>query len=506
MKRGLRAALEALLGGRKSIVRQTSLLYALISILVFAGMGFSIDRMLASELLEANDVLLLANMSLIRSRLARNGMPESDAASREFFEDAGVGYRRLGLAFLDEKRHLLRASATFVVPASALADKAIPLEAIPERADNAAERELHGRFGELSRQWVAPDGRWYQTLLARLPRESTAATGVPQAAYAALSYERSLPRDLLSRYRKGLIETLVLSVAAAAALGVWATHLVRSRVRRIAATTRRINAQALNERLAVDDVPEELLDGAVAFNQMLDRIEDAFRRLSEFSSDLAHDLRTPINNLLGEAQVALSRPRTAAEYRAVIESAVEEYERLSRMIESMLFLARSDDARARLAPRPIALRHTLENLLAYYGVLAEERNVRFVLEVSAEGDGEPHAWADELMLTRAVGNLLSNALRHGPRDCTITVRARAGADGSAEVEVSNPGPGIAREHLPRLFDRFYRPGEAREDSASGSGLGLAIVKSIAELHGGRVMVHSEPGLLTTFTLSLPAAA
>jgi len=119
--------------------------------------------------------------------------------------------------------------------------------------------------------------------------------------------------------------------------------------------------------------------------------------------------------------------------------------------------------------------------------------------------GSTSCWADELMLNRAVGNLLSNALRHGRPDCTVTVRAAARDDGSAEIEVANPGSGIAAEHLPRIFDRFYRPCSAREDSSIGSGLGLAIVKSIAELHGGRVGVRSEPGLLTTFTLSFPAS-
>jgi two-component system heavy metal sensor histidine kinase CusS len=248
------------------------------------------------------------------------------------------------------------------------------------------------------------------------------------------------------------------------------------------------------------------MEATVAFNHMLDRLADSFRRLSEFSSDLAHDLRTPINNLLGEAQVALSRPREAAEYRAVLESAVEEYERLSRMIENMLFLARADNAQARTAPQWIDLREALGKILSYYELLAEERNIRLVLEVRSENGRKARAWADEMMLNRAVGNLLSNALRHGPADCAVTVRAVARADGTVDIEVANPGPGIAADHLPRIFDRFYRPCSSREESSVGSGLGLAIVKSIAELHGGRVGVRSEPGLSTTFTLSIPAAA
>jgi two-component system heavy metal sensor histidine kinase CusS len=491
-------------GRRRSLTWQISLLFALISFLVIAAMGFSIDRMLANELLEANDVLLLGNMSLLRNRLERIGSSESILNSPRFVEETAMGYRKLGLAVLDEDRRILVASEGFSVPVERLPERAIPIEALPDRVDNATERELRGRFGQLSREWTAPDGRWYQVLLARVSLRA-AGNGRPRAVLVALSYDRSLPRELLARYRKGLLETLIASVLAAAALGVWAARLVLERARRIAATAGRISASALNERLSLEDTPEEFLESTLAFNHMLDRLQDSFRRLSEFSSDLAHDLRTPINNLLGEAQVALSRPREAAEYRAVLESAVEEYERLSRMIENMLFLARADNAQARAAPQWIDLRKALGKILSYYELLAEERNIRLALEVRSEKGGTARAWADELMLNRAVGNLLSNALRHGPRDCTVSVRALARADGSTEVEVANPGAGIAREHLPRIFDRFYRPCSSREGSSAGSGLGLAIVKSIAELHGGRIGVRSAPGLETAFTLSLPAA-
>jgi two-component system, OmpR family, heavy metal sensor histidine kinase CusS len=489
---------------RKSLTWQISLLFALISFLVIAAMGFSIDRMLSRELLDANDVLLLGNMSLLRNRIMRMGSTESILASPRFVEETAMGYRKLGLAVLDEDRRILASSEGFGVPAEGLPERAIPMEALPERIDAVAEKDLRSRFGGLSREWTAPDGRWYQVLLARVALPA-AASGEPRSVLVALSYDRSLPRELLARYRRGLIETLIVSVLAAAALGVWAARLVLKRARRIAATAGRISASALNERLSLEDTPEEFLETALAFNHMLDRLEESFRRLSEFSSDLAHDLRTPINNLLGEAQVALSRPRDAAEYRAVLESAVEEYERLSRMIENMLFLARADNAQARVSLQWIDLRNALGKILSYYELLAEERNVSLVLEVRSDTGGRARAWADELMLNRAVGNLLSNALRHGPRDCTVSVRATAHADGSADVEVANPGSGIAREHLPRIFDRFYRPSSSREGSSAGSGLGLAIVKSIAELHGGRVGVRSEPGLETAFTLSLPAA-
>ncbi len=505
MKRALKAVVSKLAGWRRSLTWQISLLFALISFLVIAAMGFSVDRMLAGELLEANDALLFGNMVLVRGRIARLGLSEGILTSPQFVEELGLAYRKLGVAVLDENHRILRASDDFNVPESALPQQALPVEGLPDRVDKAAARELHVRFGDSSRQWTAPDGRWYQVLLGRLSLPGAGAGAQAKTVLIALSYDRSLPKELLARYRRGLIETLLVSVIAAAALGIWAARLVLKRARRIAATAGRISAHALNERLPLEDTPEEFMEATVAFNRMLDRLAESFRRLSEFSSDLAHDLRTPINNLLGEAQVALSRPRDAADYRAVLESAVEEYERLSRMIENMLFLARADNAQARVAPQWIDLREALGKILSYYELLAEERNIRLELEVRSEKGGKARAWADELMLNRALGNLLSNALRHGPRDCRVSVKALARADGSADIEVANPGAGIAREHLPRIFDRFYRPCSSREGSAAGSGLGLAIVKSIAELHGGRVGVRSEPGLETAFTLSFPAS-
>src|SRR3989441_2067825 len=203
--------LQRLRGRRKSLTWQISSLFALISFLVIGAMGFSIDRMLAGELLEANDVLLVGNMSLLRNRLARLGPSETVLTSPRFVEEAGMGYRKLAVAVLDEDRRVLRGSSEFNIPVSALPEKAIPIEAIPDRVDTASERELRARFGGLSRQWTAPDGRWYQVLLARLTLGARV-DGEPQSVVLALSYDRSLPRELLARYRKGLLETLVASV------------------------------------------------------------------------------------------------------------------------------------------------------------------------------------------------------------------------------------------------------------------------------------------------------
>jgi len=271
-----RVGASKLAGWRRSLTWQISLLFALISFLVIGAMGFSVDRMLAGELLQANDALLLGNMALVRNRIARLGLSEGILDSPQFVEELGMAYRKLDVAVLDENHRILRASDDFNIPVSVLPQQALPVEVLPNRVDGAAARELHVRFGDSSRQWTAPDGRWYQVLLGRLSLPGTGPGAQPKTVLIALSYDRSLPRELLARYRSGLLETLIASVLGAAALGVWAARLVLKRARRIAATAGRISASALNERLSLEDTPEEFMESTLAFNHMLDRLEDSF--------------------------------------------------------------------------------------------------------------------------------------------------------------------------------------------------------------------------------------
>jgi two-component system heavy metal sensor histidine kinase CusS len=231
---------------------------------------------------------------------------------------------------------------------------------------------------------------------------------------------------------------------------------------------------------------------------MLGRLEDSFNRLSRFSADLAHELRTPIHNLMGEAEVALSRTRSSEDYREVLESSLEEGQRLSRMIDSLLFLARAENAETRLEFSLVNVRNEMQAVVDYYDAVIAENQ----LEVHCEG--QARLMADSILLRRALTNLLSNAVRHTPASGRITLSARETANGAAEISVTDSGPGIPAAHLPRVFDRFYRIDPARAHSEKGTGLGLAIVKSIMELHGGTVTVESGPGRGTTACLHFPA--
>jgi two-component system heavy metal sensor histidine kinase CusS len=229
---------------------------------------------------------------------------------------------------------------------------------------------------------------------------------------------------------------------------------------------------------------------------MLARLEDSFTRLSQFSADLAHELRTPIGNMLGEAQVALTRDRSEKEYRSVIESSAAECERLSGIIENLLFLARAESAEQKIERKQFDARTALEKIAAFYQPSAEDRQIA----LSCEGDAEISA--DPMLFNRAIGNLIQNALRFTPDGGTIRISA-ANLNGRAEISVADNGSGIAPEHLPRVFDRFYRADPSR--SSAGTGLGLSLVRSIVDLHGGTATIQSEAGRGTTVTLIFPRA-
>mgnify|MGYP003118384526 CR=1 FL=1 len=275
--------------------------------------------------------------------------------------------------------------------------------------------------------------------------------------------------------------------------------LVRSGLRSLREVTQvaaSVSAKSLRERIPDESTPAELQQLVQAFNAMLARLEDAFVRLSNFSADIAHELRTPLSNLMTHTEVALTRARTLDQYQDNLHSNLEELQRMSRMIDDMLFLAKADNGLIVPDAKPVALEALCAQLLDYYQLSADERGVRFELFGAGTIQG------DLLMLRRALSNLLSNALRYTPDGERIRVTIERGA-GHVTLEVSNPGATIAPEHLERLFDRFYRVDPARrEGSPSNAGLGLAITRSIVQAHQGRIHCSSAQGW-TTFCLEFP---
>ncbi len=257
-----------------------------------------------------------------------------------------------------------------------------------------------------------------------------------------------------------------------------------------------ISASELNSRLAPETVPAELTELAVSFNELLQRMEEAFNRLTNFSADIAHELRTPVTNLMTQTQVALSQARSTEEYREILYSNMEEYERMSQMIGDMLFLAKADNVQHPPNSEIINLKSELHNLFDFYSAWAEENHVSLTLIGDASIQG------DRLMLRRALSNLLSNAIRHTPKNQRVTVTLTP-TESDVCIAVQNPGETIAPEHLSKVFDRFYRTDPSRQRSGEGAGLGLAIVKSIIEAHGGSIEATSDE-TNTQFQISLPS--
>jgi two-component system heavy metal sensor histidine kinase CusS len=256
----------------------------------------------------------------------------------------------------------------------------------------------------------------------------------------------------------------------------------------------RIGPGHLNQRLGRYRWPQEIQPLASAFDDMLARLEEGFVRLSQFSADLAHELRTPVTNLLGEAQVALSRERTPHEYREIIESNVMECEHLSGIIDNLLFLARAEAADGHIARSTFDAADAVTKIIALYETVAEEQRIK----IHCSGTGE--VYADPMLFERAVNNVVENAVRYTSPDGSIEVLIRPGAT-HCQLEVKDTGCGIADEHQPHVFDRFYRADRSRH--STGTGLGLSIVKSIMNLHAGSVAIVSQPGKGTTVTLAFP---
>lgn len=311
-------------------------------------------------------------------------------------------------------------------------------------------------------------------------------TRSPGQAIIAVATDITHHEQFMASFRTTLWSFVALAAVLTGFLGWLAVRRGLAPLRTMKRKAEGITARRLDARLEVDTVPAELADLAQALNTMLARLEVSFRRLSDFSSDLAHEFRSPVSNLLTQTQVTLSRPRNGEEYREVLASNIEEYERLSRMIADMLFIAQADEGQFMPTRQRLELSTLIGSLVEFYGLAAEEKNVTLTFS----GDGV--IAGDPLMIRRAISNLLSNAIRHAPTGGRVSILIHP-QDGAVAIDVSNTGETIPAEHLLRLFDRFYRADPSRSGEGRQTGLGLAIVKSIVEAHGGRVSVTSCDG-------------
>ncbi|OLF55199.1 heavy metal sensor histidine kinase [Pseudomonas chlororaphis] len=305
-------------------------------------------------------------------------------------------------------------------------------------------------------------------------------------------------QHFLQRMQHLIWLTVGLSALATALLGAWAARSGLRPLRRMSEVAAGVSASSLTQRLPEQQMPGELAELAHAFNAMLGRLDDSFQRLSAFSADIAHELRTPLSNLLTHTQVTLTRPRPLEDYREALHSNLEELQWMAQLVNDMLYLAKADHGL--LTPRREALELSDETdmLLEFYTPLAEDAGI------ALGRDGTAKVHGDRSMLRRALSNLLDNALRFTPTGGEVRVRLGESIEGVSWLRVENTGEGIPAERLPRLFDRFYRADPARhEGSSEHAGLGLAITQSIIRAHGGQIRCESAQGR-TSFVIELPS--
>jgi len=449
--------------GKKSVTFRLTLLFASVSTTVLLLLGLLIASLVEGHFEELDMELLGGKMELLRHVLAKVRSPGELAALPEQLEDSLVGHHGLAVRILDGGGQLLYSTEGSTFPPGLLAAAGLS----PLRPSLWSDAENHS----------------YRGIAALAP------TGIQGMAPAvvAVSTDMSHHEHFMHSFKTALWLVVGLAALVSGFLGWMAARRGLAPLREISRSAAGITASRLDQRLAVESIPVELAEVAQTLNEMLARLEASFRRLSDFSSDLAHELRTPVSNLLTQTQVTLARPRTLAEYQDVLASNAEEFERLSRTIADMLFLAKSDNALIVAHRERVDLAAEITSISEFYEALVEEKGI----SLSCSGSGV--VLGDRLMLRRAVGNLLSNAVRHTPEKGRVAVHVVEEGGAGVVVTVENTGETIAPEHLPRLFDRFYRVDPSRQRFGEGAGLGLAIVRSIARAHGGEVAVRSDKG-------------
>ena len=309
----------------------------------------------------------------------------------------------------------------------------------------------------------------------------------------------SREQGMLNDYKNQVIGMLILGILFSAAAGFFIARKGMKPLKDITAAIRRIRSTRLHERVNPSLWPRELTELASSFDQLLDHLENSFSRLSQFSSNIAHELRNPINTLMGEAEVILSKPRTNLEYQYHIELNLEEYDKLANIIKSLLFLAKTESTDIIIERTVFDVSAEIKAMLEYYDALIEQQNIAIACQGTASLN------ADLTLFRRVISNLLSNSIRYTPQGGKVDISIGQDADHMVHVQIADTGIGIEESAIEKVFDRFYRSDKAKTASAQGTGLGLAIAKSIMDLHGGSIQIQSPPAHGTTVTLTFPPA-
>ena len=326
------------------------------------------------------------------------------------------------------------------------------------------------------------------------------AEGWPKDTVVQVAMDTTLDDMAIDRFRDVLVTVILLSGALCALVGWFIIRRQLSPLRRVIHATASIERATANERLVTAGLPTELAHLGLEFNHMLDRLEGAYSRLRQYADNVAHELRSPINRMLLNVEVALSKSRDEASYRDVLENTRDDMQTMAQIVDNLLFLARADSDEVQLQMEPVRLAEEIANVHEFYSALAQEKGIELQIRTDPELVIVGHA----MLLRRALSNLLSNALSHTPPGQFIDITAHRDGD-SVVVAVADGGDGIEAEDLPYVFDRFFRGDRSRSSSERRLGLGLSITKSIVAMHHGLIAVVSTKGAGTRFSMTFPAS-
>jgi two-component system heavy metal sensor histidine kinase CusS len=442
-----------------SLAARQTLLFALIMLIVISGLGVFVETAIRHHFKVGDNAELEAIIKRVEITLEQGG----DNLTQRF-EDILIGHHHPLLLVSDARGQRVYLSdpdaAELLRWQADVAEQPVTLETADKR---------HYRLR-------------YQGF------ETASGQSFHITAAIAIDYHLSF----LQQFNQSLWLILLAAIVMSTVLGWLAIRYSLRPLSAIVKKIRNLSVSQLNDPLDTNQVPRELAQLSNSLNAMMRRINDAFQHLADYSSDIAHELRTPVTSLMTQTQVALSADRSSNEYREVLYSSMEELQRMSQMIADMLFLAQTDNTQQLPEPENICLRSEIGSLIEFYSLSAAEREIFLTYQ------GDALVRANRLMLRRAVGNLLTNAIKHAHKNTEVKVLIES-TPSHAIIHVINTGDLIPVEVQAKIFDRFYR---ARDRDDRGSGLGLALVKSIAKAHHGEITVNSDEHR-TQFSLYLP---
>ncbi|RJX30895.1 MAG: HAMP domain-containing protein [Oxalobacter sp.] len=449
---------------RHSLTFRLTLLFATASTAVLLALGYLIGHSVEKHFDELDMAQLVGKLTFTQNLLSKMNNGEHVLASPKNLDDALAAHHEptVSISVFDLNRNRIWGTVDHTFPPSLF---------------ETARDDKPGKMIVWEK-----DGMTYRSVAARV---TTSAPEWP-SIFVVVSMDTSHHQHFMTGFTLTLWGFVAFSALLTGLLGWASARRGLAPLRKMKQNVAEVSAHRLDQHIAADSFPSELAELSETFNGMLVRLENSFNRLSDFSSDIAHELRTPVSNLMMQTQVALTKARTADEYRDILVSNAEDLERMARMIADMLFLAQSENGLLVISQESVSLEKEFRELFEFYEALSEEKSIQLRLTGAADIPG------DRLMLRRAFSNLLSNAIRHAPPGETVQVTITCPDQNTVQVEVSNPGS-ISEEHLPRLFDRFYRIDPSRHRAGEGTGLGLAITKSIIEAHSGTIKIESHNG-------------